>query len=122
MPLSRETLEKRAVKSGVKASKKRHHLVSEEELLALRIQVMPWAWRAFLVLLGIALIAACWFAWPSDSWTVRSIEAFTGVLALLFGAFGIRRTLSNIFDYTSSAEGVGAILELVADAVSNIDL
>ena len=35
MPLSRETLEKRAVTSGIKASKKRHHLVSEAELLAL---------------------------------------------------------------------------------------
>jgi len=122
MPLSRETLEKRAVRTGIAASKKRHHLVSEEELLALRIQVMPWMWRAFLVLLGIALIAACWFGWPAQTEEFRELEAISGVFVILFGAFGIRKTLSNVFDSTSSLEGVGDILELIADAVVNIDL
>ena len=122
MPLSRETLEKRAVTSGIKASKKRHHLVSEAELLALRIQVMPGKWRAFLIVLGTALIAACWFGWPSGSGEIRALEAIGGGFSLLFGAFGVRKTLSNVLDSTSSLEGIGDILELIADAVTNIDL
>lgn len=122
MPLSRETLEKRAVTSGIKASKKRHHLVSEAELLALRIQVMPWMWRAFLIVLGTGLIAACWFGWPSRSGEIRALEGIGGVFSLLFGAFGVRKTLSNVLDSTSSLEGIGDILELIADAVTNIDL
>lgn len=122
MPLSRETLERRAVTSGIKASKKRHHLVSEAELLALRIQVMPGKWRAFLIVLGTALIAACWFGWPSGSGEIRALEAIGGFFSLLFGAFGVRKTLSNVLDSTSSLEGIGDILELIADAVTNIDL
>ena len=122
MPLSRETLERRAVTSGIKASKKRHHLVSEAELLALRIQVMPWMWRAFLIVLGTALIATCWFGWPSGSGEIRALEAIGGFFSLLFGAFGVRKTLSNVFESSHSLEGIGDILELIADAVTNIDL
>ena len=122
MPLSRETLEKRAISSGIKASKKRHHLISEAELLALRIQVMPWMWRAFLIVLGSALIAACWFGWPSGSGEIRALEGIGGGFSLLFGAFGVRKTLSNVLDSTSSLEGIGDILGYIADAVTNIDL
>ena len=122
MPLSRETLERRAVTSGIKASKKRHHLVSEAELLALRIQVMPRMWRAFLIVLGTALIATCWFGWPSGSGEIRALEAIGGFFSLLFGAFGVRKTLSNVFESSHSLEGIGDILELIADAVINIDL
>lgn len=122
MPLSRETLEKRAVQTGVKASIKRHHVVSEEELLALRVQTMPAWLRLILVLLGIALVAAGWIGWPSDSNAIQGIEAISGVLAILFGAFGIRRTLGHALDSVDSIDLAGGILEMIADAVSNFDL
>lgn len=61
MPLSRDLIERSAVKAGVKASKKRHHLVSTEELLALRVQTMAALPRVVLVLSGTLLIALGWF-------------------------------------------------------------
>lgn len=121
MPLSRETLEKRAVKTGVKASIKRHHVVSEQELLALRVQTMPGWLRITLVLLGIALVTAGWFGWPSDSNAIQGIEAITGILAILFGAFGIRRTLESVLDSMDAGNAVESILELIGDALSCID-
>jgi uncharacterized membrane protein len=62
MPVSRDLIERRAIRAGVKASKKRHHLISEQELLSLRVQTMS-AWsRICLVIVGLLLIAASWFA------------------------------------------------------------
>lgn len=122
MPLSRQTLEKRAVKAGVKASKKLDHVVTTEELLALRVQTMPTVLRILLVLGGLLLIAAAWFAWPFDSNAAQALEVISGIFAILFGAFGIRRTLSHVLDSVDSIDLAGTIVELIAEAVSNIDL
>ncbi|GAA5123821.1 hypothetical protein JIN84_11870 [Luteolibacter yonseiensis] len=126
MALPRSVIEKRAVKAGVKASKKRHHLITEQELLSLRVQVMPALPRVILLLVGISLFAACWFSWPSGSVEIRILETFFGILTFLCGVFGIRRTLSKLLDTTDvvggPAELVGSVLELIGDAVSNIDL
>jgi hypothetical protein len=122
MPLSRELIERRAVKTGVKASKKRGHLISEEELLSLRVQTMPTVLRISLVLFGISLVTAGWFGWPSGSNTIQGLEAVAGIFSILFGAFGIRRTLSNILESVDAFDFAGTVVELIADAVSNIDL
>jgi peptidoglycan/LPS O-acetylase OafA/YrhL len=98
MPLSRELVERRAIKAGVKASKKRHHLISESELLSLRVQTMSAWLRICLVLGGVLLIASSWFAWPTTSDAARVTEAIVGVLATLFGVIGIRRTLNQVVD------------------------
>ena len=121
MPLSREVIRRRAVKTGVKASKKRHHLVSADELLSLRVQVMPALPRISMAVVGILLIASGWTGWPSESDILQIIEAVAGVFSLLFGIFGIRRTLSNVLDSTSG-DVIGSILELIGEAVSSIDL
>jgi hypothetical protein len=122
MSLSREKIERRAVKAGVKCSKKHGHLVSKEELLALRVQTMPAALRVSLVVLGFALIASGWLAWPSDSNVVQGLEAISGILLIAFGAFGIRRTLSRVLDSVDAIDLGGVILEAVGDAVSGLDI
>ena len=120
MPLSPETIRQRAVKTGVKASIKRDHLVTEQEMLALRVQTMPAVLRTSLVLLGILLVTAGWFGWPSDSNVIQGLEAVSGILAILFGSFGIRRTLSHLLDSVDAVDLAGSILEMIADAVSSI--
>jgi hypothetical protein len=120
MPLSREIVEHRAIKAGVKASKKRHHLVSEQELLSLRVQTMPAWLRISLVLSGGALLASGWFGWPSESTAIQGMEAISGIFAILFGAFGVRRTLSHVVDSIDAVDLAGSVLEAVADAVSSI--
>ncbi len=122
MPLSREVIEQRAVKIGVKASKKRGHLVSPVELLSLRVQTMPAAIRLFMVLLGIALIASGWLGWPSDSNIVQALEAVAGVFTILFGAFGIRRTLSNVLDSVDAIDFTSVVIDAIGEVISNIDL
>ncbi|MES2476318.1 MAG: hypothetical protein V4640_11090 [Verrucomicrobiota bacterium] len=122
MPLPPSVIETRAVKVGVKASKKRHHVVTEQELLALRVQVMPPLLRILLGIVGLGLLLACGFAWPSESNATQSLEAVLGVLFILFGAFGIRRTLSKMLENVNTADAIESILELIGEAVSSIDL
>ena len=120
MPLTREIVEQRAIKAGVKASKKRHHIVSEQELLSLRVQTMPAWLRMTLVLLGVALLLSGWFGWPSNSNVVQGIETVSGIFAILFGSFGVRRTLSHVVDSIDAVDLAGSVLEAVADAVTSI--
>ncbi len=121
MPLPLTSIRKRAVKAAVKASIKRHHLVSEEELLSLRVQVMPWLWRFFLMLLGATLVATCWYGWPFESSSARGLEAASGTLFFLFGAFGIRKTLSKILDTADAGNALESILDLASEALFSID-
>jgi prepilin signal peptidase PulO-like enzyme (type II secretory pathway) len=116
------TIEKRAVRTGIKASKKRGHVVSGDELLDLRVQMLPNLLRAALIGLGIALICACYFAWPSTAGSIRGLEAVSGIFSILFGAFGIRRTLSHVLDSMDAVDLASVIGEVIADALSNIDL
>ena len=120
--MNRETLEQRAIKTGVKASKKRGHLVSPQELLSLRVQIMPAAIRIALVLAGILLLLACGFAWPVDSNGVQATEAVFGIFAILFGAFGVRRTLSNLVDSFDSIDFASAVIDMIGEVISGIDL
>jgi hypothetical protein len=50
------------------------------------------------------------------------VEAIGGVVAILFGAFGIRRTLSRVVDSIDAVDLVGTVLEAIGEAISNIDL
>ena len=122
MPLSRELLERRAIKAGVKASKRHQQVVSKQEVLALRVQTMAWWLRISLVLLGACLIAAAWFGWPVASNIGQGLEALGGICAILFGVFGVRRTLEQLVDSIDAADLPGVVLEAILEAVSNIDL
>ncbi len=115
MPIPREKIERRALKAGIRASKRRHHVVSLEELLALKIQIVPASVRIFAVLAGAGLIAGAWFEWPSARNLVCGLEAVAGIFTALFGIFGVRRTLSGLLD--GAGEVVVEILGEIAGAL-----
>lgn len=121
MPVSEEKLRRRAVKAGVRASKKRRHAVSRNELLGLRIQTMPAVARILLGTVGVVLIAAAWFEWPSQSNTVCGLEAAAGIVLVLAGFVGVRRTLAGLIDQ-SSGELIEFVLESIGEIFSHIDL
>lgn len=116
MAISREVLEKRAVKKGVKVSRKIGHVVSEKELRRLKIQVLPTLPRLLMIVGGLSLILFCCVAWPWASTGVRILEGIGGALLTLFGCFGIRRTLGEILD-AGAGDVLGSILEVIVDSV-----
>jgi len=122
MAISKEQLEKRAVKKGVKASRKLGHLVTPRELLGLKVQVMGTPVRALLVLAGLGALACSWLEFPSTSDVIQGLEAIAGILLILFGCLGIRSTLENVVNGVDPADGLEVILELIGEALSGIDL
>ncbi len=117
-------LRKRAVKAGVKASKRLHHVVTREELLAVRVQTMPATLRGLLIVVGTVILLAGWFGWPLESGWARFFEGVGGLLMMMFGIFGVRRTLSKVVekvgDTVDPTELVGAIIEGVVEVLGSV--
>ena len=125
MPASKAKIENRAVKAAKKASKKRGHVLTGDELLSLRVQTMAAPLRIVLVLAGILSAAACWTGWPTGSFEIRALEGLAGFFLILFGIFGIRRTLSNVLDTIDLADAAtfaGRVLDKVVDALPDLDV
>jgi len=109
----------RAEKAGVKLAKKQGHIPTREDLLELKIQVIPNAlrWLCFggSVICGIA-------AWVLDTLgntVAASSLAVLSLFLLIFSIFGIRRTLETLADH-ASFELVEATFELIGDAVGSV--
>jgi hypothetical protein len=119
-----DILEKRAVKAGVKASKKLHHVVTREELLAVRVQTWPVQLRLLMFLAGAGLLVAAVMGWPLEGGIARFFEGASGVLLMLFGVFGVKKTLGNLVDGLGNAidvsDLIGGVLEAVGEAVGSI--
>lgn len=120
MPLSQETLKKRAVKTAVRKSKKLGHLVTEEELLSLKIQVLRAHTRIIFGILGSLLILASICAWPMDSITARVVEFAIGILTLLFSIVGVRRTLEKTLDSIDIVDFCGGVLQSAGELLGDI--
>lgn len=122
MALSRNVIEKRAIKAGIKASKKVGHVVTPAELMAVKIQTMPSPFRILLFTAGVLAGLSAWFAWPSESILVRGVEAISGVGLVAFGIFGIRKTLSHVVDSMDVLDLAGGVIELIGETISGFDL
>jgi hypothetical protein len=123
MRLSRDIVERRAIQAGVKASLSAKQVVSERELLALRVQTMAWWLRIALVALGVGLVVSGWYGWPLDSSVGQGLEAIGGLVAIWFGAFGIRRALSQVVDSLDSVGSIdlrSTVLDVILQILSNL--
>lgn len=123
MRLSRDIVERRAIQAGVKASLSAKQVVSERELLALRVQTMAWWLRIALVVLGVGLVVSGWYGWPLDSSVGQGLEAIGGLVAIWFGAFGIRRALSQVVDSLDSVGSIdlrSTVLDVILQILSNL--
>ena len=109
----------RAEKAGVKLAKKQGHMPTRDELLELKIQVIPnpIRWICF----GTSVICAigAWLLFGQDNNVWASVLAVTSVLLLAFSIFGIRRTLETLADH-ASYDLVESVFGLIGDAVGSI--
>jgi hypothetical protein len=119
MAISRKKFEKRAIKAGIRASKCRHHLVTKEELLSLKIQVMPDTLRGILILAGLAAILGAAIGWPFSADHHQILMGIGGGVSLIFGVFGMTRTLEKVGDAFAN-QGFDALLEGIFSAIGNV--
>ena len=113
-----ERLQRTAIRKAVRTSRKLHHALTKDEVLDLKIQIVPATARILLATGGILLITAALIAWPSDSNVIQGLEFLAGIFLLLFGIFGIRRTLSELADHMSY-KAFELLLEGILSALGN---
>ena len=118
-----QKLLRKVEKTGVRQSLKAGHPLGREELLSLKVQIVPIPWR--LVLAGAAAGAGMgsYFCSNHDSpfWSI--LLGLGAILLLLFALFGIRRTLSNILDNLdagTAADLLGAAVEGIGSALGSV--
>ncbi len=117
-----EKLRRRAIKAGLRTSRRVRHPLSREEILELRVQIIPTAPRLIMALAAISLFTAAAFSWPFTSNSSAAVEVLIGVFLLLFAIFGIRRTLSNLADQMPF-EAFELLVESILKAIGHsIDL
>lgn len=110
--MNQERIQRNAIKAGVLASKRRHHLVSREELLRLKVQVMPMWPRVLICFAGLAMLAVAIWGGMDDA-TYRVLLGIGGAGTTSFSIFGVRRTLDSI-------EVGGDVLSVVLDAIGSV--
>ena len=118
-----QKLLRKVEKTGVRQSLKAGHPLGREELLSLKVQLLPAPLR---VLLGGAAAGAGWGSYfcsnhDSPFWSI--LLGMAAILLLLFAVFGIRRTLSKILDNLdagSAADLLGAAVEGIGSALGSV--
>lgn len=105
-------------KAGVRHSLKAGHVLDQQELLSIKVQLIPAPVRVLTGVLAVAAGAASWF-W-SDEHPLGSIMLFLlAVLLLIFTIYGVRRTLSKIVDSWDAAS-VGDLLSAAVEGITEV--
>jgi hypothetical protein len=118
-----ELLAKRIQKAGISASKKEGHVLTEDELRNIKIQILPNPLRATFCLLGMISAGASYCCFTHDLDGYGIISAIMSILMILFGIFGVRRTLSRILDSMDAidaAEILGHAVEGITSAIGSL--
>lgn len=118
-----EKLLPRIEKAGIKASLKAGHPLGEEELLKVKVQLLPALWRWTLGGFSAAAAYGSYLSFDQSGSAVGWGLATLAVLFFFFAVVGVRRTLAEIvkgLDATSTAELMEAALEGMGAVVGSI--
>jgi hypothetical protein len=118
-----EKLLKRVEKAGVRRSLKTGHVLDRDELLAVKVQVLPDYLRIALAVSSVAAGVSSYLCWTRDAPGWSGVLAILAFFLFLFAVFGIKRTLSKILENlgdAASQEILGAAIEGIFSAVGSI--
>ena len=116
-------IERRAIKTGLRTAKRQGRALSDQEVRNLKVQLIsPWV-RIGIVVTGIALLVAGVSGYPIENQAVQIAEGIVGVLMIIGGLFGVRRTLSRIVDNIEggdAADIMGVVIEGIGAAIGSV--
>jgi hypothetical protein len=118
-----ELLAKRVEKAGIRASIKEGHVLTESELRNIKVQILPNPLRVFFCVLGVISAGASYYCFTNDLVGYCITSAFISILTLLFGFFGVRRTLSRILDSMDAVDAgelVGHAIEGISSTIGSL--
>lgn len=106
-------------KAGIKASLKAGHALEEEELKAVKIQLMPTLYRWGLGGISASNAYSCYLALNANKVEIGLSMGVLSALFLFFGIYGIRRTLGSIIDHMP-ADIAGELMEAAVKGIYSI--
>ena len=112
-------LQRAIEKAAVRAAKKSDHLVTRDELLELRVQILPGSKRLIFGFLSLFLGCLAWVLSDLDYFWFSLLSGLSSVASLFFAVIGVRRTVSMALDGLDQA-GSQAILEMAVDAAAYV--
>jgi hypothetical protein len=113
-----ERLVKRVEKAGIRASMKQGHVLTESELRNIKIQILSNPTRAVFCLVGAISAGASYYCFNNDCESYGITLMIVSVVSLLFGIFGVRRTLSKTLDSIDIVDA-GEILGHAAKGIAS---
>jgi|GEM_PF-1667319 len=118
-----EKLLPKVEKAGIKASLKAGHPLSEEELLEVKVQLLPTLWRWTLGGFSAAAAYGSYLSFTQSNEDVGFGFVILAILFFFFAVVGVRRTLAQIvegLDSTATAELLGAALEGIGAVIGSL--
>ena len=119
MTRKEERILSKATKVGLKTARREGHVPSKDELLELKIQVLPAYGRWLLVLGALLAGVASWLCWNDDHPVTASVLAVVSVLLLVFAIFGVRRTLGELANH-AAFDLPEIVIKALIDAVGDV--
>ncbi|MCW0221350.1 MAG: hypothetical protein OJI67_23700 [Prosthecobacter sp.] len=121
--LNPEKLLPKIEKAGIKASLKAGHVLSQEELLEVKVQLMPTIWRWMLGGCSAAAAYGSYLGFSDENSVEDYGLAVLAVLFFLFAVVGVRRTLGKLLDgldVVDAGELLGLAIEGIGSVIGSI--
>jgi hypothetical protein len=112
-------LQRSIEKAAVRATLKSGHPITRDELLELRVQILPASKRLLFGFLTLVFGCLAWVLSDLDYFWFSLISSAASLLSLFFAVIGVRRTISLTLDSLDRA-GTDAVIEVALEAAAHV--
>jgi len=112
-------LQRSIEKAAVRATLKSGHPITRDELLELRVQILPASKRLLFGFLTLVFGCLVWVLSDLDYFWFSLISSAASLLSLFFAVIGVRRTISLTLDSLDRA-GTDAVIEVALGAAAHV--
>jgi len=112
-------LQRSIEKAAVRATLKSGLPITRDELLELRVQILPASKRLLFGFLTLVFGCLAWVLNDLDYFWFSLISSAASLLSLFFAVIGVRRTISLTLDSLDRA-GTDAVIEVALEAAAHV--
>jgi hypothetical protein len=112
-------LQRSIEKAAVRATLKSGHPITRDELLELRVQILPASKRLLFGFLTLVFGCLAWVLSDLDYFWFSLLSSAASLLSLFFAVIGVRRTISLTLDSLDRA-GTDAVIEVALEAAAHV--
>ena len=112
-------LQRSIEKAAVRATLKSGHPITRDELLELRVQILPASKRLLFGFLTLVFGCLAWVLSDLDYFWFSLLSSAASLLSLFFAVIGVRRPISLTLDSRDRA-GTDAVIEVALEAAAHV--